>query len=350
MRYMQVFLNIFFRIASKISFLRVAIAHMARFQAVRKLPFIKQLYDDRMRFIMQKNIIPELVIIENTNACNARCILCPQNKMKRQKGVMDLDLYRKIIDDCALLGIRRVQLNATGEPLLDKDFVRRIIYAKEKGIQETSFFTNGFLLDDAMVSAILEAAPSICVISFDSYNKDAYEKITGLPFEVVKRNALNFLGRNRDAGGRIYTIVSTILLYDSLKGAKRNPLYRQFRKLADKAAIIPKEMAHNWAGAVDNSELGKDKKRILRVPCRRLWSSFNILWDGRVSLCDMDYEGEEILGDMRTQLIKEVWDGPVYRKYREAHLRKNYGLIRLCRDCVEDVSWWKEHAEDPRRL
>lgn len=335
---------------ASIPILRKAVARLTRLPNLRKWPIVDYFYEKRIQFIMARNMLPELVIIENTNFCNARCILCPHSRMRREKGFMNPELYKKIIDDCAAIGIKRIQLNATGEPLLDKSFSKKIAYAKERGIPETFFFTNAFLLDDKTALDIIAAGPDICIISFYGYDKAPYEKVTGLPFETVKNNALNFLRRNKKRGDKVFTIVSSILLEEDIAYVKKHPLYHEFCRLANKVALIPSEIAHNWAGAVKDERLGKGKRNIARKPCRRLWSSFNILWDGRVNLCDMDCEGEVILGDMNTQSIKEIWSGPVYKKCRESHLRRNYNAIRLCQECVEDVSWWKKHSEDPRRL
>ena len=91
---------------------------------------------------------PSEVWIETTNRCNAACPICPHRGMRRRKGVMEYSLYTKIIDDCSTLrSVRRIQMNLTGEPLLDKDIVRRIRYAHQKCDAKTALFTNGALLD-----------------------------------------------------------------------------------------------------------------------------------------------------------------------------------------------------------
>jgi hypothetical protein len=58
--------------------------------------------------------LPEIVQIESTNICNARCVFCPRDEMKRRQGVMDDFLYRKIVDECAALGIGHLRLHNYG--------------------------------------------------------------------------------------------------------------------------------------------------------------------------------------------------------------------------------------------
>jgi 2-iminoacetate synthase ThiH len=67
--------------------------------------------------------LPDIVQIESTNLCNAKCVFCPRDEMHRRQGVMDLDLFRKIVDECAALGITHVRVHNYGEPFLDRQHV-----------------------------------------------------------------------------------------------------------------------------------------------------------------------------------------------------------------------------------
>jgi len=73
---------------------------------------------------------PDIVQIESTNLCNAKCVFCPRDEMHRRQGVMDFELYRKVVDECAALGITHVRVHNYGEPFLDKTLVEKVRYAK----------------------------------------------------------------------------------------------------------------------------------------------------------------------------------------------------------------------------
>ena len=47
---------------------------------------------------------PDIVQIESTNLCNAKCVFCPRDEMHRRQGVMDMDLFKKVVDECVTLG------------------------------------------------------------------------------------------------------------------------------------------------------------------------------------------------------------------------------------------------------
>ena len=56
-----------------------------------------------------------------------------------------------------------------------------------------------------------------------------------------------------------------------------------------------------------------------------------MLWDGRVSLCCADFDGREILGDLRTSTIRDVWNNDAYRAARRDHL--DHGGPAVCQSC-----------------
>jgi radical SAM protein with 4Fe4S-binding SPASM domain len=69
----------------------------------------------------------------------------------------------------------------------------------------------------------------------------------------------------------------------------------------------------------------------VRYPCYRLWQTFTVLWDGRVSLCCADFDGRNVLGDLRTSKLIDIWNAPAYRAVRRQHLES--GGPEICRSC-----------------
>ncbi|MXX04767.1 MAG: hypothetical protein F4Z49_13630, partial [Gemmatimonadetes bacterium] len=55
----------------------------------------------RNAIVARKLRFPEVISIEGSSYCNADCIMCPRELLSRKKGNMPMDLYRKIIDECA---------------------------------------------------------------------------------------------------------------------------------------------------------------------------------------------------------------------------------------------------------
>ena len=79
-------------------------------------------------------------------------------------------------------------------------------------------------------------------------------------------------------------------------------------------------------------------------PCRLLWTEMVISWDGRVSLCCNDYENKAVLGDIKTQSIKEIWSGERLNSIRNFHKKRKFDRIGICKNCEynyhDKSNWW----------
>ncbi len=97
---------------------------------------------------------PGALLIDITNRCNAKCVWCP-NPDLTHVGAMDMDVYRKIIDDYGSRG-GVLTFGTFGEPLMDKHMKERIEYLKRyPKIHKIEVLTNGFFLNDKMVPLII---------------------------------------------------------------------------------------------------------------------------------------------------------------------------------------------------
>jgi sulfatase maturation enzyme AslB (radical SAM superfamily) len=264
--------------------------------------------------------LPDIVQIESTNLCNAKCVFCPRDEMHRRQGVMDMDLFKKIVDECAALGITHVRVHNYGEPFLDKQLVEKVRYAKQKGIAEVGMISNGSLITEDIARGLIEAGLDAINISVDASGKEVFEKTRlNLEYDTVIEN-IRTLARLRNESGRTHPklILSFVRQNNS---ADEQAFIEEWRKIADKIHITD---LHNWAGTLHTHS-------DVRYPCYRLWLTFTVLWDGRVSLCCADFDGRNVLGDLRTSTIAQVWNSPAYRSVRRQHLES--GGPEICRSC-----------------
>jgi hypothetical protein len=269
---------------------------------------------------------PPVVRIETTNACNARCTICPHQRLQRPIARMEESLYRGLIDQCARHGCREVHLHNFGEPLMDKNLEGRVAYAKRRGIRKVKIFSNGSLLTAERARGLIRAGLDEIKISFDGATREEFEAIrTPLKFE---------------------TVVENVTRLAALRGAARSPLRisvnccstgdRQgtMQALAQVADRFYFDKIHYWG--IGTPAGGRFR---LRRPCSRLWRTLTVLADGRVALCCLDYEGRHELGRADGgDALAEIWDGPAYRTVRRLHRAARQEEIELCRYC--EKSFW----------
>jgi hypothetical protein len=264
--------------------------------------------------------LPEIVQIESTNICNAKCVFCPRDEMHRRQGVMEMDLFTKIVDECAALGITHLRVHNYGEPFLDRELVEKVRYAKSKGIVEVGMISNGSLITGEIAQGLIDAGLDAINISVDASGKETFERTrVNLDYDVVIGN-VETLVRLRNASGRRHPkLILSFVRQDN--SADEQAFIAHWGRIADKIHVTD---LHNWAGTLH-------QQSDVKFPCYRPWLTFTVLWDGRVSLCCADFDGRHILGDLRTSTISEVWNGPAYRDVRRQHLES--GGPEICRSC-----------------
>lgn len=263
---------------------------------------------------------PEIVQIESTNICNAKCVFCPRDDMLRRQGVMEMALFRKIVDECAELGISHVRLHNYGEPFVDRTLVEKVRYAKQRGISEVGMISNGSLITDEVARGMITAGLDAINISVDASGKETFERTrVGLKYDTVIANIERLLRIRAELGRRRPKLILSFVRQEN--SAEEQAFIAEWGGRADKVHVTD---LHNWAGTLH-------QRSLVTFPCYRQWLTFTILWDGRVSLCCADFDGKQILGDLRTSTIREVWNSEPYRQVRRQHLES--GGPDICRAC-----------------
>jgi MoaA/NifB/PqqE/SkfB family radical SAM enzyme len=263
---------------------------------------------------------PEIVQIESTNQCNAKCVFCPRDDMARPQGIMDMALFQKIADECAALGIGHIRMHNYGEAFMDRQLVEKVRYAKRLGIPEVGLISNGSLITEAAARGMVDAGLDAINISVDAAGKEVFESTRlNLSYDKVIANVERLIRIRDEAGRRRPKLILSFVRQNN--SAEEQSFIAHWRTKADKIHITD---LHNWAGTLNHES-------DVNFPCYRPWLTFTVLWDGRASLCCADFDGREILGDLRTSTIREIWNSKPYLRARQAHL--DHGGPAVCQSC-----------------
>ena len=265
-------------------------------------------------------VLPEIVQIEATNICNAKCVFCPRDEMDRAQGIMPMELFRKVADECAALGITHVRMHNYGEAFVDRQLVEKIRYAKQVGIKEVGLISNGSLITEDVARGMIEAGLDAINISLDAAGKEVFETTrVGLKYDKVMAAIERILRIRAELGRTRPKLILSFVRQDN--SAEEQAFIERWRARADKVHVTD---LHNWAGTLHTQSS-------VNFPCYRQWLTFTVLWDGRVSLCCADFDGREVLGDLRTSTIAEIWNNERYRAVRRAQLE--HGGPSICQSC-----------------
>lgn len=318
---MGLFLSIKKRIER--SSLKEVLLKMLQISVVYKI--YSKIYFNKAKKVVSQNLKPKAIFVETFNVCNARCTMCPYIKMTRKKEVMEMDFFCKIIDDAKKEGIKRVGLHFYNEPLMDPHFFKRVEYVKKKGL-EVLFFSNGSLMNKEMADNILSSKVDEIYFSVDGATKETYEKIRrGLHYETTRSN-INYLKKERDRMNLTKPQMYINFVIQKSNLPEKVSLLESWKSFVDKI---------NW-GYADNRKSSEWKQNKSKpFPCRRLWDGLQVMSNGKVALCCVDYDGKVILGNLKKQTISEIWRGQTFTKIKELHLKGEGDRVSLCKNCSQ---------------
>lgn len=267
--------------------------------------------------------------LETIAVCDAACVFCPYPKMERAKGTMGMDLFRQIIDQAVTVPmIDHITLTGLGEPLLDRFLFERIAYVRKvlPGIN-LDLVTNGSFLTAKRIDDFIALGLTCLSVSLNASNAAKRKAIMGVDnFDHVVEMCEYAIAMG---AGKMRVLVKGVASKDLMEGAEHADFLKAWGGQCDQPG--GKAFLHlegNWAGSVWKTRMP------MVTPCSRALTQIMVLWDGRVSLCCFDAEGAEILGDLNTQPLRDVFNGPRASFIRDAHLAGRRSEIPLCAGCT----------------
>jgi radical SAM protein with 4Fe4S-binding SPASM domain len=286
--------------------------------------------------------IPFLVFLDPSDRCNFRCKFCPTGnralitQINRNSGLMDFDLYRKIIDDLCEFGkpIKVLRLYKDGEPLLNPKFADMVRYAKERDCAlQVDTTTNASLLTPDRNLELINAGLDRIHISINGLSDESYRKFTGykMDFNKLIHNICHLYEHRGNC------LVCIKIVGDDLSREEQKRFFSIFGDIADRVFIehiAPCWPTFDMKDAAPNSSVGIYGQIIQEVDvCPYIFYSLSINSDGKVSLCFLDWSRKLILGDMKEESFKDIWNGDALFEFRKMHLlnkRKGHAVCGVC--------------------
>jgi radical SAM protein with 4Fe4S-binding SPASM domain len=272
---------------------------------------------------------PPCLQIEPTSICNYRCVFCYQTDQHLtdakggHMGMMSLDLFKKIVDE-AEGQCEAITLASRGEPLVCRDIVKMLAYARGKFLG-LKINTNASLLDEEKAHAILQSGANTLVFSADAAEEPLYSQLrVNGKLEKVRANVERFFEiRRRDyPDSKLITRVSGVR-YDSAQNLDQ--MEKFWGALVDQVAFVDYNPWENTYQRPVND---------VSMPCSDLWRRMFVWFDGTVNPCDVDYLSTLKVGNARGESLSALWKGPKYTAYREEHLSHRRSAVSPCQRCT----------------
>lgn len=273
---------------------------------------------------------PLLVDIELASVCNLKCPMCytisDEFKQKVNAKLMDFKLFTKIIDEIAD-DVPAIRLSLRGESTLHPKFIECIQYAKDKGIKEISFLTNGSKLDRENFIKMMEAGATWITVSFDGLGEE-YEKIRKpLKYEETLAKIKGIKEIKKEFGVN-KPVIKIQGIWPSIR-VNPEEFYNTLAPYVDSVAFNP---------LIDFHKNPDDKVFIDGFYCPMIYQRLVIGADGLVMMCSNDEENTHVIGDVNNESVYDIWHGEKLNSVRELHKKKNgYKELDVCRNCYLPV-------------
>ncbi len=350
---------------------------------------------------------PEQVVIDITNRCNERCIGCwlyspflkeaPDPRWLKQE--IDFTKAKRLIDDLAGLGTKRVRFTGGGEPLMYPRIMELLDYTKTRGLK-CCLTTNFSLLNRERLRDLISLEIDELAISLWASNEQTYRRthpgVSAGAFEVIIENLMAFIAAKKNrpfvtlcnvicslnyltveemfkfaldmhVDGIYFTLVDIIknatdcLLLDE---QQRQEVLRQVERIKQIHQGLPPEgriRLDYFDGFIarlqeKNASAGNyDQQRVNQIPCYAGWIFARILADGTIAPCCRGVK--KPMGNINERSFKDIWFTGRYNEFRTKakYLSKTepyfseIGCMKMCDNLMHNEQMHQLISESIKR-
>ena len=286
---------------------------------------------------------PFVVFVDPASACNFKCTFCPTGhrpmiaETGRFQGAMKYQVFQKVVDDLAEFDapIKVLRMYKDGEPFLNKRLADMVAYARRaKHVEYIDTTTNGTFLSPDRVGPVLDAGIDKINISVDGMDVETYAKFTGFKFDFDKF-VENVKWMYAHKGN---TEIVVKIPGELITEAQRQQFFDTFGDHCDR--IFVENFAPCWPEFDIEKHTGvKISKGIYQQDigdtdtCPYIFYGYSVNADGLVSSCFLDWGRKLVIGDVREQSMKQIWNSDRMNALRLQHLEGRRRQNGVCGNC-----------------
>jgi radical SAM protein with 4Fe4S-binding SPASM domain len=269
---------------------------------------------------------------ELNGACNMKCPMCtyalPETKNQGKESWMSLDRYRAILEDAVPRGLKAVALNGINEPLLRRDLPDFVRVAKQCGVLDIMFHTNGMLLTEAMSEKLIDSGLTKLMVSIDAATQPTYDKIrVGGNLPTVRRNLVRFVEMR---GLQVLPAVCVCFVKMDINAHELPEFFDQWSAFVDFFAV--QEYMNVAPERIENHAMA-NRRPAQEFRCQQPFQRMRISWNGSVRPCCAFY-GDKMTAGRVEDPIHETWTNGLMGGIRQIHREGRWRDHPVCQECV----------------
>lgn len=304
---------------------------------------------------------PFLLYVDPSSTCNFRCQFCPTGHKdliqasQYKRSFLGLDLFEKLLRDLEAFPqpLKVMRMNKIGEPLLNKKLPDMIALAKQSGrVQYIDLATNAALFTPELLTRMVTAGLDRLNISLEGMSREQYAEHAGvkIDFDQLVENIRWLYDHRGDCE------VTIKIPGNYLSSEDRQKFFDTFGDYCDR--IFVEELSPIWpefdveqrAGVkVQNSE-GQYRQTLQdKDVCTYIFYAMAVNADGTVSACCPDWDQKLVVGDLRQESLRDIWNSSSMHELRRLHLLGRRRDNPVCRGCghvkhaqVDNIDMYRE--------
>lgn len=294
---------------------------------------------------------PFTLYVEPTNICNFRCVYCPESfdNFKEETGGMhklDAETFEKIAAQikelCGERGLKRLFFHMMGEPFVNKQLMEIVRIATRENLADKTFITtNGSVITEKIARQIVGSGLDYLRLSVYGTNQEQFAARTqsGIDFNKIVEN-MHRLRAIRDAESLDKKPFIYVKMINSGDAAENQRFHELFAPVADEIAL---EDVMNWNEEQEKGLSQIDEEKMLsqhmfrhqkKHACSFPFFSLVIHADLQVSVCCVDWAKKTVVGSLRHNTLREIWEGDLLREFRLLQLANRRHEIEACKGCT----------------
>lgn len=312
----------------------------SRIDSVTKIP---------QDYLTERPPCPTTVKIELTGRCNYRCGFCALTKRDKQPTKhedMDLDFFKNITRQMYESGVREIGLFYIGESFMVPDLLADACryLKKDLGMPYVFLTTNGSLVGERAVHAVMDAGLDSLKFSITSSGPEQFEEVVGVK-QKMYHNALENLKRAYEIRNRCKyktKIYASSIKYDGEQMQKMESIVKQhIEPFVDEHYYLPmysfgdgateRELELGYTPTAGNQ--GRIGGLVDPLPCWVAFTEGHVRHNGGVSFCGFDADGRFEVGNLHDDTWMDLWNNDEFAEIRAAHLRKDVTGTK-CETCA----------------
>jgi len=293
---------------------------------------------------------PVNVVIEPTDDCNSRCVMCRRHHRDDGAPRMPVGFMEpEVLSACAPLArlARSALIGGFGEPLLHPRFEYIAAWAKSR-VPFVFFFTNGLLMTEDLAASLVRLEVDFVSFSLGGARAEIHRAVRGVSLDAALAGVRNLVEARDSRGASRPEVAFNVVQMNSVLGELNGIV-----DVAQASGITRIDMPQLWVEAPDvrdesvflnpdaegllrdAAEYGKTRGVSLRVvdfppsrsACRAPWTGIEVGYDGTCYSCASE---RYVVGHVLRDSSSAIWNGAGLRRLRRG-LRS--GSPSVCDGC-----------------